>query len=67
MARTIGFLAVLVAAFSSVWLIARSYRAMRGQGRRAGNRHFTLPVLGVVAGAVVAMLALETALLLDDF
>jgi cytochrome c-type biogenesis protein CcmF len=63
---TIGFLAVLVAAGSSVWLIGRSYRAMRGRSR-ASQRYFVAPVSGVVVGAVVAMIALVTALILDDF
>lgn len=66
MVGTIGFFAVLAAAVSSVWLVMRSYRAMRGRGG-VRHRQFTAPVSGVVVAAVAAMLALEAALLLDDF
>jgi cytochrome c-type biogenesis protein CcmF len=66
MTAVIGFLALLVAAGSSVWLIVEGSRAVRHPS--LGGRHrFRMPVLGVVVGAIMAMAVLETAILVDDF
>ncbi|NNC76200.1 MAG: heme lyase CcmF/NrfE family subunit [Acidimicrobiia bacterium] len=66
MLATVGFLAVLVATGSAVWLAIRGYFAMRSPGPSA-VRSLRAPVLGLVGGALVAMGALEVALLVDDF
>jgi cytochrome c-type biogenesis protein CcmF len=66
MAGAAGFLAVAVAAASSVGLVVQGYRAMRDPAlARAGT--FKLPVLGLLVGAVAAFLALEIGILTDDF
>jgi len=66
MTATIGFLAVLFAAVSSAGMVVRGFRAMRDPSRAVG-RYFQWPVYGVLAGAFVAMSALEIGLLRDDF
>lgn len=66
MAASLGYLALLVAAGCSGWLIVRALRVVRGQ-TPAGRSRFRMPVLGVLLGAIVAMSALEIAILTDDF
>jgi cytochrome c-type biogenesis protein CcmF len=63
---TIGYLAVLVAAMSSVALVAVGYQGIRNR-TRAGAAPYRLPVLGILAGAIVAMTALEVGILRNDF
>jgi cytochrome c-type biogenesis protein CcmF len=65
MIAAIGKAGVLVALISAGWLTVVGLAAVRrssGQRRRLG-----WPVAGLVAGAVVAMIELEVALLLNDF
>jgi cytochrome c-type biogenesis protein CcmF len=62
---TVGMLAVVVAAGSSLALIVRGLRAMRDPDGPTAS--LKLPVYGIVGGAVVAMAALEVGLLTDDF
>jgi cytochrome c-type biogenesis protein CcmF len=66
MAASLGYVALLIATGSSIWLIVRALRVMRSL-HSGGRRQFTLPVLGVLGGAIVGMLALEIATLTDDF
>ncbi len=66
MTAFIGSLAILVAVGSSIALIAQGFRGMQ-QASRSTARHLKGPVVGIVGGSVVAMAALEFAILRDDF
>ncbi len=66
MMAIVGYLAVLLAAVSSVGLVITGYQGMRGTSR-VGPRSFRLPVLGILLGAIVAMSALEVGILRNDF
>ncbi|MDH3498562.1 MAG: heme lyase CcmF/NrfE family subunit [Acidimicrobiia bacterium] len=66
MTATIGLLGVLLVVASSLGLIVQGYRAMR-EPSRATAGHLKRPVGGIVAGSVIAMLALEIGILGDDF
>lgn len=66
MIATVGFLGVLVAAISSAALAVRGLHASAA-GERDTARWLRYPVLGLVVGAAVAMVALEAGLLADDF
>ncbi|MGB8362077.1 MAG: heme lyase CcmF/NrfE family subunit [Acidimicrobiia bacterium] len=66
MTASLGYLALVVAAGSSGWLIVRALGVVRGRSPGGRNR-FQMPVLGILLGAVVAMSALEIAILTDDF
>jgi len=66
MTATIGYLAILFAALSSLALTVRGFRGMRNP-ERATVAKFQWPVYGLVGGAVLAMIALEVGILNDDF
>ena len=66
MTATIGYLAILFAALSSLALTVRGFRGMRNPAR-ATVAKLQWPVYGLVGGAVLAMIALEVGILNDDF
>ena len=66
MTATIGWTATFLGLVSSLALCVQGLRAQRAPGR-LGRSQLAWPVIGMVAGAVAAMLALEFALLTDDF
>ena len=66
MTAIIGYLGVLTTAIASAALAFRGYRAMRGSVPATGKTLRT-PMLGVLGGSTIAMVALEYALLTDDF
>jgi cytochrome c-type biogenesis protein CcmF len=66
MTASLGYLALGVAAGSSGWLIVRALGVVRRRSP-GGRQRFQMPVLGILLGAVVAMSALEIAILTDDF
>ncbi|MFQ5948307.1 MAG: heme lyase CcmF/NrfE family subunit, partial [Acidimicrobiia bacterium] len=61
-----GYAGILVALGSAVGLVVQGTRAHRHPDR-FGTKALRLPVYGILAGAVIAMGALEVALLTDDF
>src|SRR3990170_2760156 len=66
MTATIGYLAILFAALSSLALTVQGFRGMRNPAR-ATVAKLQWPVYGLVGGAVLAMIALEVGILNDDF
>ncbi|MFP5252230.1 MAG: heme lyase CcmF/NrfE family subunit [Actinomycetes bacterium] len=64
MIGAIGTAAIVLALGGAGWLTAAGWRVLRGRGTAPGLRR---PVTVLVAGAVAAMVALEVALLADDF
>ena len=64
MIATVGYAGILVAGVSAVGLIVQGARAFGG---RIGLDRLRLPAWGIAVGAIVAMGALELALLTDDF
>jgi cytochrome c-type biogenesis protein CcmF len=66
MTATVGYLAILVAALSSVGIIVQGFRGMRNQDLATAER-LQWPVYGLVGGAVLAMIALEIGILTNDF
>lgn len=64
MIPAIGYLGVLAALIGAALLLAQGWRAARGGDEEVNLR---IPALLVLTGAVVAMAALELALLVDDF
>ena len=64
MIATVGYAGILVAGVSAVGLIVQGARAFGG---RIGPDRLRLPAWGIAVGAIVAMGALELALLTDDF
>ena len=66
MTATVGYLAILGAAFASAALIVQGFRGMRNP-ERARAEKLQWPVYGIVGGAILAMIALEVGILTDDF
>ena len=66
MMATIGLLAVVVALVSSVALTWRGVQWIR-HGKGTAGDYLRWPVYGIVGGAIVAMTALEIAIMTDDF
>ncbi len=62
----LGLLAVLLALGSALALVQRAWPALIGRASVPADRLRT-PVLGLLTGAVAAMVAIELALLVDDF
>lgn len=62
----LGLLAVVVALGSAVVIVARAWPALVGRASVPADR-LRGPVLGLLGGAVAAMVAIELALLVDDF
>jgi cytochrome c-type biogenesis protein CcmF len=62
----IGYLGIITAFASAIALVVHGFRGLRDADRAVPGRT-RLPVLGIVAGSVAAMLALEIGLLTDDF
>ncbi|MDP8971093.1 MAG: heme lyase CcmF/NrfE family subunit [Actinomycetota bacterium] len=65
MTAAVGYSGVLLGAVSAAILILRGWQASRQAD--VTRRALARPVFGLVAGAVLAMVALEVALLTDDF
>ena len=65
MTAAVGFGAIVVALASAAALVVQGARAQWADG--VDGTATRLPVLGLVGGAVLAMVALEVALLTDDF
>ncbi|MGZ5383746.1 MAG: cytochrome c biogenesis protein CcsA, partial [Acidimicrobiia bacterium] len=66
MTATVGYLAILVAAFSSVGIIIQGFRGMRNP-ELARAEKLQWPIYGMIGGAFLAMIALEVGILTDDF
>lgn len=66
MTAIVGYLGILVALASAVWLVVAGFRGLRHPSVATGDR-LKWPVYGLIDGAVVAMGALEVGLLQDDF
>ncbi len=64
MIATVGYAGVLLAGVSAIGLIVQGARAFSGT---IGTDRLRLPAWGIAVGAIVAMGALELALLTDDF
>jgi cytochrome c-type biogenesis protein CcmF len=63
----VGWTGVTLALLSSIVLAVQGFRAQRKPHGAVQRSHLRLAVGGMVAGSVVAMAALEFALLTDDF
>jgi cytochrome c-type biogenesis protein CcmF len=66
MSSALGYLGVAAAVVSSALLVQRGYSGLRRAESATADR-LRAPVFGLVAGAALAMLALELGLLVDDF
>lgn len=66
MTAILGYLGILAALGSAVWLVIAGFRGMLKPALAIGAR-LKWPIYGLVGGAVVAMGALEVGLLRDDF
>ena len=66
MIATLGFFGVLTAAVASAALAVRGFTAL-ARPQHDTSRWLRYPVLGIVVGAVAAMVALEAGILADDF
>ncbi|HSL26246.1 MAG TPA: heme lyase CcmF/NrfE family subunit, partial [Acidimicrobiia bacterium] len=64
MLALLGAVGVLTGLTGSVWLVLAATRATRSGG---GSGELTRPVAVLVAGAVLAMAALQAGLLFNDF
>lgn len=67
MTSAAGWTGALLGLVSSLFLAVQGWRAQRDPAGRVRRSQLRLAVLGMAAGAVVAMAALEFALLTDDF
>ena len=65
MIAAVGFLAILVALFSSGWLVVEGIRASRATP--ADPRRLKIPAIGLAAGGAIAFVSLELAILTHDF
>ncbi len=66
MIAALGKLGVLIGLASAVWLVITGVLVLRGPDP-VKRKRLMLPVVGLVIGAVVAMIELELGLLLNDF
>jgi cytochrome c-type biogenesis protein CcmF len=67
MTAAVGWTGIILALFSSMVLAVQAFRAQRHPDGPVRREHLRLAVAGMMVGAVVAMAALEFALLTDDF
>lgn len=65
MIATVGLLGIMLATVASVLLVVRSWQASRSE--QATAKPIELPVLMILAGAVIAFLALQAGILSHDF